>query len=85
MSIHPEPIIKFNTKNKKSEFITLEIKLNEVTELMGWKAVGSKISDFKISNLEDISPAAEAEIQFEIEEPSNDNNDDDPSIQITLF
>jgi topoisomerase-4 subunit A len=85
LSIHPEPIIKFNTKNKKSEFITLEIKLNEVTELMGWKAVGSKISDFRISNLEDISPAAEEEIQFEIEEPSNDNNDDDPSIQITLF
>ena len=56
-SVHPNPKVSFEVKDKKGKVIENELETNSITDVMGWKALGSKLSDFKVSKLKDISPA----------------------------
>jgi topoisomerase-4 subunit A len=55
LSVEPSPRIKFQIKvgNKKSEG---EALLTDIVDIKGWKAVGNRLSDKKISDIEVIEP-----------------------------
>jgi topoisomerase-4 subunit A len=55
LSTEPSPRIKFQIKvgNKKSEG---EALLTDIVDIKGWKAVGNRLSDKKISDIEVIEP-----------------------------
>jgi topoisomerase-4 subunit A len=55
LSVEPSPRIKFHIKvgNKKSEG---EALLTDIVDIKGWKAVGNRLSDKKISDIEVIEP-----------------------------
>ena len=55
LSVEPSPRIKFHIKvgNKKSEG---EALLTDIVDIKGWKAVGNRLSDKKISEIEVIEP-----------------------------
>jgi topoisomerase IV subunit A len=55
LSVEPSPRIKFQIKvgNKKSEG---EALLTDIVDIKGWKAVGNRLSDKKISDIEIIEP-----------------------------
>ena len=55
LSVEPSPKIKFQIKvgNKKSEG---EALLTDIVDIKGWKAVGNRLSDKKISDIEIIEP-----------------------------
>jgi topoisomerase IV subunit A len=55
LSVEPSPRIKFLIKvgNKKSEG---EALLTDIVDIKGWKAVGNRLSDKKISDIEIIEP-----------------------------
>jgi topoisomerase-4 subunit A len=81
-SIHPEPKIKFETKDKKGNSLEMEFDLKTI-DAMGRTAVGSKVSDFKISKVEDISPEIVEEEEEIIPDPTDNLDGDDG--QPTLF
>ena len=60
LSVEPSPKIKFQIKvgNKKSEG---EALLTDIVDIKGWKAVGNRLSDKKISDIEIIEPLDTAE------------------------
>ncbi len=57
-STHPEAkiIYGYKSKNKKQE---AELDFNEFMDTKGWKAIGNKLSEFKIISVKDISPEPE--------------------------
>ena len=61
LSVEPSPRIKFHIKagNKKSEG---EALLTDIVDIKGWKAVGNRLSDKKISDIEVIEPLDREEL-----------------------
>jgi topoisomerase-4 subunit A len=57
-STHPQAkiIYGYKTKNKKHE---AELDFNEFMDTKGWKAIGNKLTEFKIITLKDVSPELE--------------------------
>ena len=55
LSVEPSPRIKFHIKvgSKKTEG---EALLTDIVDIKGWKAVGNRLSDKKISDVEVIEP-----------------------------
>lgn len=79
LSVHPNPKIEFKVKTDKQKMLENELELGNFVDVMGWKAIGSKISDFKLTDLKDISPEIIETIE-EIDNPEivieeEDNND----------
>ena len=71
-TLHPSPCIKFAYKDKKGNLVEADQTLHDFTDVMGWKALGSKLQDAKILNIIDVSP----EITLEDEEILIENEDD---------
>lgn len=58
-SMHPEATVQFSyTKNK--EKFTEELVLSEFIDVKGWKALGNKLGESKLTNVKDISPEVKA-------------------------
>lgn len=59
-STHPQAkiIYGYKAKNKKHE---AELDFNEFMDTKGWKAIGNKLTDFKLISVNDISPELEDE------------------------
>jgi topoisomerase-4 subunit A len=82
VSTHPEPKISFKVKDG-SKTIENELSLNAVTEVMGWKAIGSKLSDLKLKDVKDISPELppkEKAKEKESEEEEKQTEQDQPKL-----
>ncbi len=45
MTTHPEPIVQIKT-GRGARVRTQKIKIADMVEVMGWKAVGTKLTDF---------------------------------------
>ena len=86
LSTHPEPKIEFKVKTDKGKVIDNELELASFADLMGWKAIGSKVSDFKILEIKDISPEIVEEEENEVAENIENTEDGDKDDgQVTLF
>ncbi len=55
LSLEPAPKIRYqvHTGNKK---VAGEVALTDIVDIKGWKAVGNRLSDKKISDIEGIEP-----------------------------
>ena len=58
-SVHPNPSISYSVK-LKSEKMDGSIQLDEFIDVKGWKAVGNRLSEQMLGNIQDVSPAQEA-------------------------
>jgi topoisomerase-4 subunit A len=60
LSAQTEPVISYQIKNG-SKILNGEIRLHTFVEVMGWKALGNKISDSKLLKVTEILPEIPAE------------------------
>jgi len=69
-SLHPGPVINYSVK-VKSEKMEGTINLAEFIDIKGWKALGNRLSEQMLSNIKDISPTEEPQI-------------DEPDVEVKL-
>ena len=68
-TLHPNPAISFAHKTKSGKE-TEEIRLDEFIDIKGWKALGNKLSDQRVTALKDQSPDQRVPANAEKEEES---------------
>lgn len=73
-SVHPEPKIKYRIK-VNNRWLENQLALNSLIEVKGWKAVGNKVSDHLLSNIEDISESRSMGSEIN-DKPANDIGED---------
>jgi topoisomerase-4 subunit A len=70
-----DPVLEYSWKSKNQKY-TKEVRLSEFIEVKGWKALGNRLSEFKLTAVksrEDVPPGGKSgggEIEFEIISPS---------------
>ncbi|MDZ4707570.1 MAG: DNA gyrase/topoisomerase IV subunit A [Saprospiraceae bacterium] len=70
-----DPVLEYNWKSKNQKY-SKEVKLSEFIEVKGWKALGNRLSEFKLTGVkqkEDSSRSSKSgsgEIEFEIVSPA---------------
>lgn len=51
VSVQPKPIVAYDFKEKKSDKVEKEVKLADFIDVKGWKALGNKLEEGRITNV----------------------------------
>jgi topoisomerase-4 subunit A len=76
-STDPNPVIRYSTKEKK-EKVDWELELNDFIDVKGWKSLGNKLSDQKITGIKELKSKKSASdklkagdsVEFDVENQS---------------
>ncbi len=69
VSVRPDTLIEYIDKNSSGEQKSEELKLDEFIDVKGWKALGNKLSEHKITKIKEIKEENQVETEEEKSSP----------------